>query len=140
MAYIEGKLIKIGSYIVPLDLINVDSYNCTPDQRQDVDSYRDLNQDLHRNVADNYKTVVKFQTRPHLEEAKIRALINGIKSNYENAKERKVKLEYFDPDKGDYAGTDGTRYFYWVQPQFKIMQINGNKIFYSSMDFEFIEY
>ena len=136
MAFSSGKLVKVGTYVIPLGLINADSYDCTPDQRQDVDSYRDLNQDLHRNVADHYKSVVKFKTRPHLEESELRPLIDGIKSNYINTKERKVHLEYFNTETGNYSNGD----FYVVQPKFTIMQINGDLLFYDAMEFEFIEY
>ena len=136
MSFTSGKLLKVGNYTIPLAVMNVDSYECTPNQRQDIDSYRDLNQDLHRNVAENYKTVVKFTTRPRLEETVLRAVVSNIKNNYSVAKERKVHLEYFNTDTGNYSTGD----FYLVQPQYKIMQIQGSKIFYNSMDFEFIEY
>lgn len=131
-----GELIRVGSYLIPNSIIALDTYDCTPDQRQDVDSYRDLNQDLHRNVADHYKSVVKFQSRNGLAESVIRPVIEGIQSNYTNVKERKVHLQYFNTDTGSYSSGD----FYLVQPQYKVIRIDGTQLYYGGINFEFIEY
>jgi hypothetical protein len=136
MAYNGEYLIKVGSSIIPNTYIVEDTYKCTPDQRQDVDSYRDLNQDLHRNVAEHYKSIVVFETRACLSETRLRTLINLIHSNFLSERERKVHLEYFNTDTGNYSSGD----FYWVQPEYQIMKIDHNEIFYNSMEIKFIEY
>ncbi len=136
MAQYLGYLIKVGSDIIPNEYFVFDTYTCTPDQRQDVDSYRDLNQNLHRNVADNYKSIVSFQVRANLTETKLRVLINLIQSNYTNTKERKVHLTYFNPDRGNYSVGE----FYLVQPNYKIKRAEEEELIYNSFDLKFIEY
>jgi hypothetical protein len=136
----SGYLVKVGSYTIPLHFITFETYKCTPDQRQDVDSYRDLNQDLHRNVSSHYKSIVTFETLRNLHETSIRALFSGIQSNYTIPKERKVKLHYWNPEKGNYDSGD----FYFVQPDFTIRKViddDSNKdIIYDSLTIKFIEY
>lgn len=131
-------LIKSGNFEFPLNLINIQSYTCTPDQRQDVDSYRDLNQDLHRNVADHYKSVIKFKLRANLRESELRPFIDGLQSKFTNKKERKLPLKYWNTDKGNYSSGD----FYWVQPNYTIKNVipQIHEIVYDAMDMEFIEY
>ena len=132
----NGYFIRVGADIIPNNYIVMDTYKCVPDQRQDVDSYRDLNQDLHRNVAEHYKSIIQFETKAGISETKLRVLINLIHSNFADAKERKVHLEYFNPDSGNYENGD----FYWVQPEYQIIKAEGTELFYNSMEFKFIEY
>lgn len=136
MAYNGMYLLKVGSTPIPNKYIVMDTYKCIPDQRQDVDSYRDLNQDLHRNVSIHYKSIVQFSTRAGLSETSLRTFINLIQTNFENAHERKVKLDYFNTDTGEYKSGD----FYMVQPNYQIIRIEGNELFYNTMEIKFIEY
>ena len=131
-----GYFIRVGSDIIPNKFIVMDTYECTPDQRQDVDSYRDLNQDLHRNVASNTKSIVQFNTPAGLSETRLREFINLIHNNFSNNLERKAHIEYFNTDTGGYSSGD----FYWVQPKYKIIKAEGNEVFYNSMEIKFIEY
>lgn len=140
MAYNGMYLLKVGSTPIPNKYIVMDTYKCIPDQRQDVDSYRDLNQDLHRNVSIHYKTIVQFNIRAGLSETSLRTFINLIQTNFENAHERKVRLEYFNTDTGEYEGVSTPRYFYMVQPNYQIIRIEGNELFYNTMEIKFIEY
>ena len=139
MAFL-GYLVKVGNYTVPLHFITYETYECTPDQRQDVDSYRDLNQDLHRNVSAHYKSIVSFKTLRNLHEVSIRAFLKGIQDNYINARERKVKLHYWNPETGKYGSGD----FYFVQPKLTIRKViddDSNKdLIYDSIEIKFIEY
>ncbi len=129
-------LVKLGSYIVPYDLILLESYKVTPDQRQDVDSYRDLNQDLHRNVSSHYKSIVQFKTRPNLREDVFRSLLSSVHDNFKSTKERKIKISFWNPDKGSYGSGD----FYWVQPNITILRVENDMPVYDSLEFKFIEY
>ena len=114
----------------------MDTYKCTPDQRQDVDSYRDLNQDLHRNVSPHYKSIVQFSTRAGLSETSLRTLIDLIQNNFSDTHERKAHIEYFNTDTGGYSSGD----FYMVQPNYQIIRVEGNEVFYNTMEIKFIEY
>jgi hypothetical protein len=136
----NGRLIAVGGNDIPKEYIQFDDYEATPNQRQDVDSQRDLNQDLHRNVSPHYKSVVKFATRPLLEEQLRDLMDNYINPAYINERERKLELEFYDPETGDYYSGE----YYMVQPKFKIRVIedrgNGPTIKYDPIDFEFIQY
>lgn len=136
----DGRLVVVGGNEIPKEYIQYGSYECTPNQRQDVNSQRDLDQDLHRNVSSHYKSVVKFTTRPLFEEQMRDLMDNYINSAYISHKERKLEVEAFDPESGDYV--DGE--FYLVQPVFKIRVIEDRggdlMIKYEPTDFEFIEY
>lgn len=140
MAYNGNYLLKVikgvNEAYIPNKYIVMDTYKCVPDQRQDVDSYRDLNQDLQRNVSAHYKSIVQFETRAGLSETSLRTLINLIQSYFEDAHERKIKIEYFNTDTGNYS----TGHFYMVQPNYQIIRIEGNELFYNKMEIKFIEY
>ena len=133
-------LIKAGSYAIPEEYILTESYKVNPDQRQDVDSYRDLNQDLHRNVSSHYKSIVEISTRKNLREDQFRTLISGIRSEFKSVKERKVKIHYWNAETGSYDSGD----FYWVQPNITILRIEnhqGTRVpIYDSLTLRFIEY
>lgn len=134
----NGTLLKVGGRTVPLKYILLDTYQATPNQRQDINSYRDLKQDLHRTVAENYKSVVKFRTRS-LNEEKMRDLMdNYITAGFSDVKERKAPLEFYDPETGGYYSGN----YYLVQPSFKIRKVDPEKndIRYEPMDLEFIQY
>lgn len=136
----NGRLIAVGGKDIPKEYIQYNNYEATPNQRQDVDSQRDLNQDLHRNVSPHYKSVVKFTTRP-LFEYQVRDLMdNYIRASYIDEKERKLEVEFFDPETGEYFSGE----YYLVQPKFPIRVIedrgNGLTIKYDPIDFEFIQY
>lgn len=136
----DGRLIVVGGTEIPKEYIQYNDYEVTPNQRQDVNSQRDLNQDLHRNVSPHYKSVVKFTTRP-LIESQLRDLMdNYIIPAYINEKERKLHVEFFDPETGNYYDGD----YYLVQPKFTIRVIENRGgdlvIKYDPIDFEFIQY
>jgi len=136
----DGTLITVGGEEIPKEYINYNSYEATPNQRQDVNSQRDLNQDLHRNVSAHYKSVVKFSTRPLLEYQLRDLMDNYINPAYTNERERKLDVTFYDPETGDYF--DGE--YYLVQPKFTIRCIEDRggelTIKYDSVDFEFIQY
>lgn len=136
----SGLLVSVGGNEIPKEYIQYGSYEATPNQRQDVNSQRDLNQDLHRNVASHYKSVVKFSTRPLLEEQLRDLMDNYINPAYTDDKERKLDLEFYDPETGEYY--DGE--YYLVQPKFTIRCIEDRggdlTIRYDPIDFEFIQY
>ena len=133
-------LIKAGSYVIPEEYILTESYKVTPDQRQDVDSYRDLNQDLHRNVSSHYKSIVEISTRKNLTESQFRSLLSGIRGEFKSVKERKIKIHYWNAETGSYGSGD----FYWVQPNITILRIenhHGTRVpIYDSLTLRFIEY
>lgn len=132
MAFNGQYLLKAGSYEIPLRYMKLDSYKSSPDQRQDLDSYRDADGVLHRTVLAHTATKIEFET-PYMHRADLEALINGIKANYIDALSRDVTLTYYDDETQTYK----TGHFYL--PGTMTFEVY-NKDIYNSCRFAFIEY
>ena len=52
----QGWLLKIGDVQLPNSFIVADGWDSTPNQRTEIDAYRDANVLLHRETSSNYKT------------------------------------------------------------------------------------
>jgi hypothetical protein len=124
--------IKVGSYTIPLDFMKVESYTSMPDQRQDLDSYRDADGYLHRTVLSHTATKIEFET-PHLWRWQMQELIQGIKANLTSNLERKCTVTYYDDEIDDYK--TGTFYLPGTM-EYKVY----NKQIYAPTRFAFIEY
>lgn len=134
MAY-NGYLLKAGNTEIPLSYIRYDTYTIQPRQRQDLDPYRDVNGVLHRNVVENMPSVIEFNT-PTMDSDKLQDFFDIIRENYDDSKERKIHLTYYDMETDSYRSGD----FYMAQPNFKIRQIIDGKILYDEMTINFIGY
>jgi len=134
MAY-NGYLLKAGNTEIPLSYIRYDTYTIQPRQRQDLDPYRDVNGVLHRNVVENMPSVIEFNT-PTMDSDKLQDFFDIIRDNYDDSKERKIHLTYYDMETDSYRSGD----FYMAQPNFKIRQIIDGKILYDEMTINFIGY
>ena len=128
----QGYLIKVGNYTIPLTFMKLESYKSAPNQRQDLDSYRDANGYLHRNVLSHTATKLEFET-PYLSMRDMRSLIQNIRANYTDDLARTVELTYYDEETDTYkTGTfymPGTVEYNWF-----------NKEIYAPSRFAFIEY
>lgn len=133
----NGSLIKIGSTVFPLRYVFRESYSITPNRRQDLDSFRDANGYLNRNVVKHMPSTIELKTKP-MKNTELAAMMGIIKNNYINVLEKKVLLEYYCPDTDGYQS--GT--FYVPDIQFPIYRIDvdQNVIYYKSFTLEFIEY
>lgn len=114
--------------------IKADSYNITPNARQDMDSYRDADGVLQRNALQHTATIIEFDTIP-MWSNKFHALMGSI--HYINEYERDAMCSYYDPE----TGTTKTGHFY-LDSNFKvsIKQVWGNMILYDACHFKFVEY
>ena len=132
MAFNGTYYLKAGNYEIPLKYMKLDSFKASPDQRQDLDSYRDADGILHRTVLPHTATKVEFQTPPMLV-ADFRALVDGIRANFTNSLARDVTLTYYDMETDTYK----TGYFYMPGTlDFNVY----NKQIYNSFRIAFIEY
>ncbi len=98
-------LLKVGDYPIPLKYMMIDTYDASPDQRQDLDAYRDADGYMHRNTLPHTATKVEFQTPP-LYTYEFRELIDNIRANFTNLLERKVSLTYYDDETDTYKTGD----------------------------------
>ena len=125
-------LVKVGNYTIPLEFIKLESYSSKPDQRQDLDSYRDADGYLHRTVLPHTATKIEFET-VYLYVSQFRALMDGIRTNLTNNLARDCTLTYYDEETDSYK----TGSFYMPGTmEYKMY----NKMIYAPSRFAFIEY
>lgn len=128
----QGYLIKVGNYTIPLTYMKLESYKSAPDQRQDLDSYRDADGVLHRNVLPHTATKIEFET-PYLFMSQMQDLIQNIRSNFLTNIARDCTLTYYDEETNSYK----TGHFYMSGT---IEYNMYNKDIYAPCRFAFIEY
>ena len=132
----NGYLIKVvngaNSYTIPLEYMKLESYKIAPNQRQDLDSYRDANGYLHRNVLSHTASKIEFET-PYLYRSQMRSLIQNIRALFSDNLARTLTLEYYDEESDTYK--TGTFYMPGT------VEYNlYNKNIYAPSRFAFIEY
>ena len=133
----EGWLLKFGSKIVPNKYLSYDDYTATPNQRTEVEAYRDLNNLLHRDTSPNFKTKIDFNTRPLYLSEKI-DLQSTFASGLVNRAQRKYNVTYWDDEQNTYR----TGVFYMPDVDYKIINVDEEtkNILYNKMRFALIEY
>ena len=132
----EGYLMKSFGTIFPHKYIQISTYQTTPSQRQDLDSYQDSKGNLHRTVVPHDRSKIVFKTMDNLklaEKQEIQAFFNGAMTN---ARERKVTLAYWNDEDNMYK----TGSFYIPDVTYPIKRIMGNDIVYGSVEYHLIEY
>lgn len=132
----EGYLMKAFGTIFPHKYIQASSYQATPSQRQDLDSYQDSQGNLHRTVVPHDRTKIIFKTVDNLslaEKQEIQAFFNAAMTN---ARERKVNLTYWNDESNAYA----TGSFYIPDVTYPIKRIEAANIVYDSVEYHLIEY
>lgn len=132
----EGYLMKAFGTIFPHKYIQISTYQTTPSQRQDLDSYQDSKGNLHRTVVPHDRSKIVFKTMDNLklaEKQEIQAFFNGAMTN---ARERKVTLTYWNDEDNIYK----TGSFYIPDVTYPIKRIMGNDIVYDSVEYHLIEY
>lgn len=101
----NGYLIKLinggSSYTIPLTYMKLETYKVAPNQRQDLDSYRDADGYLHRNVLAHTATKIEFET-PYLLRNQMRSLIQGIRGELTDSASRTCTVEYYDDETDTY--------------------------------------
>lgn len=132
MAFNGSYYLKVGNYEIPLKFMKLDSYQTSPDQRQDLDSYRDADGLLHRAVLPHMATKVEFETPPLLVRD-FRTLIDGIRNNYLSELARDCTLTYYDDE------TDSYKSGHFYMPGTMTYKVY-NKQIYNSFRIAFIEY
>lgn len=133
----NGYLLKMGADIFPLSFVYKESYKVAPNRRQDLDSNRNANGKLERNVLEHMPSTISFQTKP-MYNNDLDKMMQFIRSHYTVEKERKLLLTYYCPDINDYK----TGEFYMPDIEFvmNMVDIEGNRILYNGFQLEFIEY
>lgn len=133
MAEFKGWLVRFGSTQLPNSFLK--RYISTPNQRIELSAQRDGNVYLHRETSPNYKSTVKLEVMPLSESQKV--LFQGIVAGgTTNARERKVKLEYWNTETHTYE----TGEFYMPDIEYTISHIDDDGPRYDSFTVELIQY
>lgn len=133
----DGYLLKVGAEIFPLSFVFKESYEVTPNRRQDLNSTRNANGILQRNVLAHRPSTISLSTKP-MDNTELEKMMELITRNFVAENERKVKLTYYCPDINSYK----TGYFYIPDITFPInlVDVENKTILYNSFTLEFIEY
>lgn len=136
----NGYLIKLGGSngtVLPLRYMRYQTYKVTPQQRQDLDSTVDTSGVLHRYPVSHRRSKIEFNT-PMMYNYDIDELMAMFRNAWSSSSERKLTLEYYDPEYNTYR----TGTFYMPDTDFDITTIDlaRNAILYNELRFAFIEY
>lgn len=136
----NGWLISFGGVVLPNSFILADGWESTPNQRVEIDAYRDANVLLHRETSANFKTSLTLTIRPlSLEEmTAFKAVIGLATLGTTEKKERKLAVTYWNDEELTYK----TAKMYMPDVTYSIHTISEdrNDIEYNSFTIELIEY
>lgn len=134
----EGWLLKFGSQEFPLRYLALDGCDSTPDQRTEIDSYRDADNLLHRETSPNHKTKLEYNTVDNLTlEDKI-IIQQVMEAGLQDIVQRKYRITYWNDEKNEYETGD----FYVPDITFRQKRVDRkrNMIIYGSIRIAMIEY
>lgn len=101
----EGWLIKFGNVQLPNSFLLADGWESTPNQRIELDAYRDANVLLHRETAADYKTKLKLNLREMTLEERIAFdnVIGLATLSISDKRQRKVAINYWNDETLEYS-------------------------------------
>ncbi len=136
----SGWLIKFGDVILPNSFILADGWESTPNQRVEIDAYRDANVLLHRETSENFKTSITLNIRAmNLEEmTAFKAVIGLATLDINSKKQRKLMVTYWNDEELDYK----TATMYMPDVTYTIHTVDEveRDIEYNGFTIELIEY
>ena len=135
----SGYLIKVGSPAVeiPLRYMRAETYSVTPNQRIEWSAERDTTGVLHRETVSNMPPKIEFNT-PLMTNSDIAALNAILNAAYSNTAERRLTVNYYDPETDSYKTHD----CYMPDVQYSIRNVDtvNNVINYEELRYAFIGY
>lgn len=105
MGNFEGWLIKFGSVVLPNSFLLAEGWESTPNQRVELDAYRDSAVLLHRVTADNTKSKIKLNIREMTlqERIALNNVINIASLPRADKKQRRVTCTYWNDEMLEYV-------------------------------------
>lgn len=139
----SGYLIKVcstesGTYTeIPLTKMRAETYSVTPNQRMEWSAERDINGYLHRQTVANKPPKIEFET-PLMTNTEVNALNTILSSAYSVAAERKLWVQYYDPETDTYK----KHQCYMPDVEYVIRNVDTthNVINYEQLRYAFIGY
>lgn len=136
----SGWLIKFGDVVLPNSFILADGWESTPNQRVEIDAYRDANVLLHRETSENFKTSITLNIRAmNLEEmTAFKAVIGLATLDINNKKQRRLMVTYWNDEELEYK----TATMYMPDVTYSIHTVDevDRDIEYNGFTIELIEY
>lgn len=131
----QGYLIKFGDDLFPDQCMLYNTYKVTPDRALDMDSTRNANGILERNVLEHTATTLQFDLRPmNGDEQEI--VTTFINTHLLDPAQKKVYIEYWDPRISGYKSGE----FYIPDIDYPIKKIESTQIYYDKVTLKMIEY
>lgn len=134
----SGWLIKFGGVELPNTFLLEDGWESTPNQRVEIDAYRDANVLLHRETSGNFKTSLKLNIRSlNLKEMKAFKKVIGLATlNVNDKKQRKLAVNYWNDETLEYDYAE----MYMTDTPYSIHNVSEKDIEYNPFSIELIEY
>lgn len=136
----EGWLIKFGTVTLPNSFLLADGWESTPNQRLELDAYRDANALLHRETADSFKTKITLNIREMTlsERIAFNNVVGLATLSYNDRKQRRVSITYWNDETLEYS----SGVFYMPDTDYSIHTVDENNkdMEYNSFTVELIEY
>lgn len=139
MSNFNGWLIKFGEQVMPNGYLLLEGWDATPNQRTELDAYRDGNNLLHRETSENFKTKIIMSVRELELDEKIlfQSIIN---SGMIDSVQRKVNLTYWNDETNQYVTSPTGFYIPDIQWKIKRIDEKSNQMFYKDFAITLIEY
>lgn len=136
----NGWLIQFGGIILPNSFILADGWESTPNQRVEIDAFRDANVLLHRETSENFKTSLKLNIRGmSLKEMTAFKNVIGLATlDVTSKRERKLMVTYWNDEELNYK--TATMYMPDVTYSIHTVDEDEKNIEYNPFSIELIEY
>ena len=125
---------------LPNSFLLADGWESTPNQRIELDAYRDANVLLHRETASNFKTKLKLNIREMTLEERIafNNVIGLATLSVTDKKQRRVMVTYWNDETLEYA----TGIFYMPDTTYVIHNLNeeNKDLEYNPFSITLVEY
>ena len=135
-----GWLIKFGNVVLPNSFILADGWESTPNQRVELDAYRDANVLLHRETSENFKTSLTLNIRS-MDLAEMTAFKNvvGLATlEITSKRERRLAVTYWNDE--ELAYKNATMYMPDVTYSIHTVDESAKGTEYNPFSIELIEY
>lgn len=136
----DGWLIKFGNVVLPNSFILADGWESVPNQRVELDAYRDANVLLHRETSENFKTSLTLNIRA-MDLAEMTAFKNVIglaTLEITSKRERRLMVTYWNDE--ELAYKNATMYMPDVTYSIHTVDESAKNIEYNPFTIELIEY
>ena len=134
----NGYLIKIGGYTDQVERYIVHRSYHVSKKPLDLDSNRDGDGILKRNVLEHVPYTISFNLRNNLNNNDVQDFMGKVRNAFTVPRERKLVLEFYNPEDNNYISQD----VYMVDPDFIIDHIDEktNQVFYREISIKFVGY